>query len=82
MYKARDITNFKTAKMALDLLTSNNDINKFQTRFTKTTQLTTNKTDTVKLTTDIKRQKHTAVEKDIINTIEKVMNKPNTLHKN
>ena len=35
MYKARDITNFETTKTALDLLTSKNDINKFQTLFTK-----------------------------------------------
>ena len=63
MYKARDITNFKTAKTALDLLTSTNDINKFQTRFTKITQLTTKKTDKVKIKTDIKQQKHTTLEK-------------------
>ena len=35
MYKTRDITNFITAKTALDLLTSNNDINTFQSLFTK-----------------------------------------------
>ena len=31
MYKLRDITNFKTADMALNLLTSNHDFNKFKT---------------------------------------------------
>ena len=48
MYKSRDITNFKTAKTALDLLTSNNDINKFQTLFTTITKLTDKKTDKLK----------------------------------
>ena len=34
MYKPRDIANFKTATAALDLLTSTNDVNKSQPRFT------------------------------------------------
>ena len=57
MYTARDITTFKTAKTALDLLTSKNDISKFQTLFTKIAQLTTKKTDNVKIKTAIKQQK-------------------------
>ena len=44
MYQARDITNLNTAKTSLDLLTSKNDINKFQTRFTTVKQLTDKKT--------------------------------------
>ena len=56
MCKARDITNFKTANTALELFTSQNDISKFQTRFTILTQLTDKKPDNVKLNTDIKRQ--------------------------
>ena len=71
MYKARDITNFKTAKTALVLFTSSNDINKFQTLFTKKTQLTTKKTYKVKLKTNIKQQTNTAVNKEIINKVEK-----------
>ena len=31
MYKLRDIANFKTTNTALNLLTSDNDFNKFQT---------------------------------------------------
>ena len=63
MYKARDITNFKTAKTALDLLTSKNDINKFQTLLTKITQQTDKKTDKVKIKTEIKREKNKVLEK-------------------
>ena len=33
MYTRRDITNFKTANTALNLLTSDNGFNKFQTSF-------------------------------------------------
>jgi Zn-dependent M32 family carboxypeptidase len=43
MYKSRDITNFKTATKALDLLKSKNDFNKFQQVFTNIIKLTTNK---------------------------------------
>ena len=39
MYKSRDMTNFKAAKTALDLLTSKKGVNKFQTRFTNITKL-------------------------------------------
>ena len=31
MYKSRDITNVKTAKLAIDSLTMNDDFNKFKT---------------------------------------------------
>ena len=49
--------NFKTAKTALDLLTSKNDINKFQTVFTKILKLTDEKTDKAKIKPVIKREK-------------------------
>jgi hypothetical protein len=39
MYKSRDITNFKTATTALDLLTSTNDFNNFKTPLTNITKL-------------------------------------------
>ena len=45
MYKARDITNVKTANTALNLLTSGNDFNKFKTLYTKITQQEINKTE-------------------------------------
>jgi hypothetical protein len=44
MYKIRDITNFKTAITALDLLTSKNDFDKFQQVFTNIIKLTTKQT--------------------------------------
>jgi hypothetical protein len=45
MYKNRDITNFKTATTALDLLTSKNDFNKFKTTLTNIIKLIDEKTD-------------------------------------
>ena len=57
MYKARDITNFKTADTALNLLTSGNDFNKFKTLYTKLTQLAIKKTETTKIKKEIKQTK-------------------------
>ena len=37
MYKSRDITNVKAAKLAIDTLTINDDFNKFNSLFTKIT---------------------------------------------
>ena len=82
MYKTRDITNFKTAKTALDLLTSNNDINKFQSRFTKITQLTTKNTDKVKIKTYTKNQTNTLLETEILTKVYKVINTPDNKNKN
>ena len=55
MYESRDITNFKPANTTLYLLTSKNDITKFQTRFTTITQLTIKKTYKVRLKLYIKQ---------------------------
>ena len=68
MYKTRDITNFKTAKPALHLLTSNNGINKFQTLYT-TIKNNTQK-QKVKIKQHIKHQKDDSLE-----------NKHNTQHR-
>jgi formyltetrahydrofolate synthetase len=57
MYKNRDITNFKTAATALDLLTSKNDFNKFKTTLTKITKLIDKKTTKININKDIKQQK-------------------------
>jgi hypothetical protein len=45
MYKSRDITNFKTATTALDLLTSKNEFNKFKTTLANITTLIDKKPD-------------------------------------
>ena len=39
MYKRREITNLKTADQALNLLTSDDEFNKFQTSVNKITKL-------------------------------------------
>ena len=44
MYKSRDITNIKTAKIAIDALTVNEDFNKFKTLFSTITKNSSNKT--------------------------------------
>jgi hypothetical protein len=57
MYKSRDITNFKTATTALDLLTSTNDFNKFKTTLTNITKLIYKKPETkTNIKNDIKQQ--------------------------
>jgi hypothetical protein len=76
MYKSRDITNFKTATTALDLLTSNNDFNKFQQVFTTIIKLTTNTTDKTIVTKDIKQQNHELLIDESIQTTEHVALKP------
>ena len=50
MYTRRDITNFKTANTALNLLTSYNEFNKFQTLFNNIAKLkhATQQTATIK----------------------------------
>ena len=75
MYKARDITNYKTAKTALDLLTSKNDTNKFKTAFTTIIKLTTKKQIKLNLK-QILNNRNTALEKEIVNKVEQVVNKP------
>ena len=57
MYKTRNITNFKTAKTALNLLTSNNDINKFQTLLTTLVEQAELNAEKVKNKTYIKQPK-------------------------
>ena len=82
MYKTRNITNFKTANTALNLLTSGNDFNKFKTLYTKITQQTIKKTETTKIKKEIKQQKTDTLIKDKITKIEKVYNTPDKVHKN
>jgi hypothetical protein len=56
MYKSRDITNFKTADIALNLLTSGNDFNKFQPLFDKILKLQTKKTERKNIRKAIKEE--------------------------
>ena len=59
MFNIRDISHFKTADMALTLLTSYNDFNKFQTLFTNITKLADKKTKKQQLLHEVlKRRKH------------------------
>ena len=51
MYKTQTVTNIETTNTFIDLLTSTNDINKFQTEYTTIIDMTS------KHKTDIKRQK-------------------------
>ena len=53
MYNRRDISNFTTADMALNLLTSDNEFNKFQTLHTNITKLKNTNQDREPIT-DIK----------------------------
>jgi hypothetical protein len=57
MYKSRDITNFKTATTALDLLTSTNDFNKFKTTLANITKLIDKNTDKTNIKRIIKQDK-------------------------
>ena len=50
MYNTRDMTNFKTANTALNLLTSDNEFNKCQTLFNTVTQLTSTNQETSTIT--------------------------------
>ena len=81
MYKTRDIKNFKTAKTAMDLLTSKNDINKFQTMFTQLLKLSDEKTNKTKLKTDIKQEKQDIEIMKIVQDTEKVVLKPDVKFK-
>jgi len=73
LYKSRTIKNFKTADMALNLLTSNNDFNKFQTLFNKITKTINNSTEKTAFKKDIKQQKSNIKMKEIINKVEKLL---------
>ena len=72
MYKPRDITNFKTAKTALDLLTSANDSNTCQTRFTTITQITTKK----QINNDTLNNRKFLLYKELLTKLSKVINQP------
>ena len=54
MYKSRDITNVKTAKIAIDALTINDDCNKFKSLFTKITTTANKKQEKSSLKRNIK----------------------------
>jgi hypothetical protein len=77
MYKSRDITNFKTATTALDLLTSKNDFNKFQQTFKKIITQTTNKNNKTIIKQDIETKKIDLKVDDAIQSIAKTILKPN-----
>jgi hypothetical protein len=76
MYKSRDITNFKTATTALDLLTSNNDFNKFKTTLANITKLIDKKTDKPNIKRIIKQDKKEVIVKEVVQQTEKVALKP------
>jgi hypothetical protein len=76
MYKSRDITNFKTATTALDLLTSKNDFNKFQQTFKTIITQTTNKNNTTIIKQDIETKKIDLKVSDVIQSIAKTILKP------
>ena len=54
LYASRDIRNFKTATNALDILTKENNIKKFKTKFTNITNMMKKKTERVANTKKIK----------------------------
>ena len=81
MYKARDITNVKTANTALNLLTSGNGFNKFKTLYTKITQQAIKKTEKTQIKKEIKQTKTDTLIKDKITKIEKVYNTPDKVRK-
>jgi hypothetical protein len=76
MYKNRDITNFKTAAMALDLLTSKDDFNKFKTLLTKIKNLTDKKTKTTNIERILEQDKINVILDTIVKQTEKVIFKP------
>ncbi len=72
LYKSRDIRNIKTATNALDILTKEKNIKKFQTKFKSITKLINKKSE--KQAT-IKAIKHEKV-KDKIKEVEEVVYRP------
>ena len=57
MYKSRDITNVKTAKLAIDSLTVNEDFNKFKTLYEKITKTATTKNEKSSIKRNIKTKR-------------------------
>jgi hypothetical protein len=76
MYKTRDITNFKTATTALDLLTSKNDFNKFKTTLTKITKVIDKKPEKAHIKRSIKQDKTEVILSKLVQQTEKVAFKP------
>jgi hypothetical protein len=76
MYKSRDITNFKTATKALDLLTSTNDFNKFNTTLTNITKLIDTRNNKTHIKRISKQNKKEVIVKEVVQQTEKVALKP------
>ena len=63
MYKSRDITNIKTAKLAIESLTINENFDKFKSLFTKMTTTANKKTEKSIIKRDIKKEKKDELDK-------------------
>ena len=65
LYANRDIRNFKTATNALDILTKENNIKKFKTKFTNITNMMKKKTERVAKKKKVKDEKIDEQLKDV-----------------
>ena len=76
MYKNRDITNFKTAKLAIESLTINEDFKKFNSIFTKITKLADKKTIKAPIKKEIKQKKQDIKITKLVQETEKIALNP------